>query len=31
MVHLNLQIALGLTQLVFLAGGSVTNDKVGNL
>ncbi|CAB3997870.1 adhesion G- coupled receptor D1-like [Paramuricea clavata] len=28
LVHLNLQIALGLTQLVFLAGGSVTNDKI---
>ena len=31
MVHLNLQIALGLTQIVFLAGGSVTHNKVGNL
>ncbi|XP_028391916.1 uncharacterized protein LOC114516589 [Dendronephthya gigantea] len=30
LVHLNLQIALGLTQIVFLAGGSATHDEVGN-
>jgi hypothetical protein len=28
LVHLNLQIALGLTQIVFLAGGSATQEEV---
>ncbi|XP_028392074.1 adhesion G-protein coupled receptor D1-like [Dendronephthya gigantea] len=28
LVHLNLQIALGLTQIVFLAGGSATHDEI---
>ncbi|CAB4024627.1 adhesion G- coupled receptor D1-like isoform X2, partial [Paramuricea clavata] len=28
LVHLNLQIALGLTQLVFLAGGSATSNEI---
>ena len=30
MIHLNLQIALGMTQIVFLAGGSATHNEVGN-
>jgi hypothetical protein len=28
LVHFNLQIALGLTQIVFLAGGSAIRSKV---
>ena len=31
LVHLNLQIALGLTQIVFLAGGKATHNEVGNI
>jgi hypothetical protein len=30
LVHFNLQIALGLTQIAFLAGGATTHMKVGN-
>ena len=31
LVHFNLQIALGLTQIVFLAGGTASHKEVGNL
>jgi hypothetical protein len=31
LIHFNLQIALGLTQIVFLAGGTATHNEVGNL
>ncbi len=31
LVHFNLQISLGLTQIVFLAGGHATHNQVGNI